>query len=220
MFVLEPNATSLDSNAKGDIAELEITLAAVRLGIPVLKPLSGHARYDLGFDVGERIWRVQCKWGRLSEDRTAVIVRTGTASTRPGGYRRTTYTEDQVDLFAVYCGALDRCFLFPVELALGKHYMHLRLAHPRNNQSACINVAANFELPGAIAQLGERLAGSQKVAGSSPASSTAADCTPTYVGCNPFRDRFGEWIERVVAGEQVIVTRRGKPLLRLSRPDG
>jgi prevent-host-death family protein len=38
------------------------------------------------------------------------------------------------------------------------------------------------------------------------------------VGCNPFRDRFGEWIERVASGEEVIVTRRGKPLLRLSRP--
>ncbi len=33
-------------------------------------------------------------------------------------------------------------------------------------------MASDYELPGAIAQLGERLAGSQKVAGSSPASST------------------------------------------------
>jgi prevent-host-death family protein len=76
-------------------------------------------------------------------------------------------------------------------------------------------LAANFDFPGAIAQLGERLAGSQKVAGSSPASSIATDCTPTIVGCNPFRDRFGEWIERVAAGEEVIVTRRGRPLMRL-----
>jgi prevent-host-death family protein len=59
------------------------------------------------------------------------------------------------------------------------------------------------------------VAGSHEVAGSSPASSIAADCTPTTVGCNPFRDRFGDWIERVAAGEEVIVTRRGRPLLRL-----
>src|SRR5579885_3286773 len=106
MFVLDMQDDALDSNGKGDIAELEIMLAATRLGIPVLKPLSGHARYDLALDLGERIWRIQCKWGRLSDDGTAVVVRTGTASTRPIGYRRTTYTEDEVDLFAVYCGAL------------------------------------------------------------------------------------------------------------------
>jgi prevent-host-death family protein len=39
-----------------------------------------------------------------------------------------------------------------------------------------------------------------------------------YVGCNSFRDGFGHWIDRVVAGEEVIVTRRGRPVIRLARP--
>jgi hypothetical protein len=68
----------LDSNAKGLIAEREIELAAIRLGVPVLKPLDEHSRYDLAFDVGRRIWRVQCKWGRLSEDGAVMIVVTST----------------------------------------------------------------------------------------------------------------------------------------------
>jgi prevent-host-death family protein len=59
------------------------------------------------------------------------------------------------------------------------------------------------------------VAGSHEVAGSSPASSIAADCSPATVDCNPLRDRFGEWIERVAAGEEVILTRRRKPLVRL-----
>ena len=45
----------LTSNDKGLIAELEIELAAIRLGIPVLRPLNEHARCDLGFDIGGRI---------------------------------------------------------------------------------------------------------------------------------------------------------------------
>ena len=58
--------------------------------------------------------------------------------------------------------------------------MLLRLARTANNQQIGVNQARDYELErldfparGAIAQLGERLAGSQKVAGSSPAGSTS-----------------------------------------------
>ena len=50
----------LNSNAKGGIAELEIAAAAVRLGVPVLKPLTEHGRYDLAFEIGHQLLRVQC----------------------------------------------------------------------------------------------------------------------------------------------------------------
>jgi prevent-host-death family protein len=36
------------------------------------------------------------------------------------------------------------------------------------------------------------------------------------VGSNPFRDRLGYWMDIVAAGQEVIVTRHGKPRLRLS----
>jgi prevent-host-death family protein len=36
------------------------------------------------------------------------------------------------------------------------------------------------------------------------------------VGADSFRVRFGYWLERVRAGEDVLVTRRGMPLVRLS----
>jgi hypothetical protein len=50
----------LTTNDKGLVAELAIEFAAVRLGVTVLRP-NEHTRYDLGFDIGGRIWRVQCK---------------------------------------------------------------------------------------------------------------------------------------------------------------
>jgi prevent-host-death family protein len=37
------------------------------------------------------------------------------------------------------------------------------------------------------------------------------------VGSNPFRDRLGYWMDRVAAGEDVIITRHGKPRIRLSQ---
>jgi prevent-host-death family protein len=205
----------LDSNAKGALAEQAVILAALRLGVPVLRPVAEHGRCDLAFDVGGRLWRVQCKWGRLSPARDAVSAQLVTSRRTSQGFLRRSYAAHEVDLFAIYCGELDRAYLMPASNLEDRREVRLRLTTPRNGQLACVNLAANFEFSGAIAQLGERVTGSHEVAGSSPASSIATDCTPTTVGCNPFRDRFGEWIERVAAGEEVIVTRRGRPLLRL-----
>ena len=36
------------------------------------------------------------------------------------------------------------------------------------------------------------------------------------VGAHEFRNRFGWYMERAAAGEEILVTRRGKPKLRLS----
>jgi len=52
----------LTTDQKGAIAESSIAAAAIKLGIGVLKPLSDGHRYDLVFDVGTRLLRVQCKW--------------------------------------------------------------------------------------------------------------------------------------------------------------
>ena len=73
---------------------------------------------------------------------------------------------------------MDRCYFLPLDVFAGRTVIQLRLTAARNNQRAGVNWAKDFEFDatlgphGAIAQLGERLAGSQKVAGSSPAGST------------------------------------------------
>jgi hypothetical protein len=65
----------LTSNEKGAIAELEVATAALKLGVAVYKPLSEHSRADLIFETGEKLWRVQCKWGALTRGADAVAVR-------------------------------------------------------------------------------------------------------------------------------------------------
>ena len=66
------------SNHKGAIAELKIATAATELGIDVLRPMAEHGRYDLGFELGRRILRVQCKWGGL--DRKAGVIKVNLTS--------------------------------------------------------------------------------------------------------------------------------------------
>jgi PD-(D/E)XK endonuclease len=189
----------------------------MKLGVPLLQPVGEHSRCDLAFDLGNRIWRVQCKWGNLSSDRSVIQVNVSGNRLTPRGYVVSTYGPDEVDLFAVYCGELDRCFLIAADICCGRRAIWLRLTPARNNQRSCINLADDFDFVGAIAQLGERRAGSAKVAGSSPASSTSRGAA-TVIGCDDFRGRISYWFDRVTAGEDVLLTYRGRPRVRLSPP--
>jgi prevent-host-death family protein len=210
----------MNSNHKGAIAEAEIAAAAVRVGIPVLRPLSEHVRYDLGFEIGDRLWRVQRKWGHYRADAGVINVRVGGSRYTPNGYVLSTYGEGEIDLLAVHCGGLDRSYLIPAVLVTGRRTLDLRVAPTRNGQRACTNLASQYEFPGAVAQLGERAAGSRKVRGSSPLSSTPSSRPPEHrIGAHELRERFGWWMERAAAGEKVVVTRHGRPHVMLGPPD-
>ena len=207
----------LSTNQKGGIAETAITAAATKLGIPVFLPVVEHSRADLVFEIEDRLFRVQCKWGALSEDGAIINVALQTNYLTASGYVRTSYTVDEIDLVAVYCGELERSFLLPISLAAGRRCISLRLTPAKNAQRACLNLALDFELPGAIAQLEERLRGTQEAAGSSPASSTPSPPPDTlHVGANQFRNHFGYYLEQAGEGHEVLVSRRGRPYVRLT----
>ena len=203
----------LSTNQKGALAEAEIAAAAVRLGIPVLKPVQEHGRYDLAFEIGDRIYRVQCKWGALDEEAGIVRVGLRTYCLTFTGQRRSVYTTDEVDLVAVYCGGNDRCYLVPSGKIDGQAQIWLRTSPPANAQRACINLAEDYEFAGAVAQLEERRAGSAKVRGSSPLSSTPS--APLQTGCHEFRNHFGYYLEQAAAGHEIEISRRGRPYARL-----
>src|SRR5215213_6071049 len=160
----------LTPGRKGAIAETAFASHATRLGFDVYRPVAEGGRYDLILDVGLRLLRVQCKWGRRTGG--VISVNLHTFRRTKDSYVRTVYTSEEVDAIGVYCAALDRCYLLPISLLDGRRGVHLRVDPSRNNQHALGNWAHDYEL-GAIAQLGERVTGSHEVAGSSPASSTS-----------------------------------------------
>ena len=61
------------------------------------------------------------------------------------------------------------------------------------------------------------------VTGSSPVSSThefyEAEASDSHiVGAHEFRNLFGLYAQRAAAGEEFLITRRGKPYVRLGPP--
>jgi PD-(D/E)XK endonuclease len=165
----------LTTDQKGAVAELAIAKAAADLGIGVWGSYTVE-RYDLIFDLRPGLLRVQCKWAMRSGD--VIVVRCNRNRRNRNGFLRQFYSRDDLDTFAAYCRELDRCYLLPMDVFPNQSNIQLRLGPTKNNQAERINWASDYEFaatlrrPGAIAQLGERLRGTQEVAGSSPAGST------------------------------------------------
>ena len=210
-----------DPNHKGNVAELAIATEAAKLGLSVLKPLTEHERYDLVLGVGQRLLRIQCKWGTCQGDVIRVHLRSSYHSpTR--GYVVKTYDRSEVDAVAVYCGDLGRFFLLPMNLVAGRGVVTLRLKRPRNGQRAALNWATAYEFQGAVAQLAERVAGSDEAEGSNPSSSTPIEDedlpTVEEVGAHQFRNHFGHYMELAADGSEILVRRHGRPFARLGPP--
>ena len=155
----------LTTDQKGAIAETAIAHEAVKLGFDVYRPINEGTRYDLIIDVEGRLLRVQCKWASRYDD--VLIVRTYSCRRSADGLIKRGYTKDEIDAFGAYCADLDRCYLLPIDEFPDRTCIQLRLAPAKNNQRLRINWAEDFDFaakldrPGAVAQLGERLAGSQ-----------------------------------------------------------
>jgi hypothetical protein len=154
----------LTPDARGTIAEVAVILAAVKLDVPVFTPVNSGLRYDLVLDVGARLLRVQCKWALRHGE--VVVVRARSCRRAAGGYVRRRYTADEIDALAAYCMEIDKCYLIPIEAMEGMVAVQLRLGPTRNNQRRLIRWATEYEFAatlerlGAVAQLGERRAGS------------------------------------------------------------
>lgn len=207
-------------NHKGNVAELAFAAEAARLGLEVLAPLTEHGRTDLVLGIDGRLLRVQCKWANKQGD----VVRISLATSRRNGsgYIRTTYTSTEVDAIGAYCDELDTCYLIPIEVAEGKHVLTLRLAPARNGQRAALNWAEQYAL-GAVAQLAERRRGTAEVRGSNPLSSISSEEVAdnvVNVGAHQFRNHFGHYMEQAAGGAEVLVSRHGRPFVRLLRPQG
>jgi prevent-host-death family protein len=205
----------LSSNRKGAIAETKIAAAATELGISVLRPIVEHGRYDLAFEIGDELLRVQCKWGSLDREGAVIRVNLQTSRHTPNGYVFTQYTADEIDAVAVYCGDLDRCYFLPISLVAGRRGIWLRTVPPRNQQRACINLASDFDLARGCSSAGRATRWQRVGQGFESPQLHHETGGQTEVGSNQFRNHFGYYLERAAAGDEILIRRHGRPYARL-----
>ena len=202
----------MNPNLRGVIAEAAITREAVELGFGVYLPPFGSPRADLILEVGARLLRVQCKSAPLRGE--VVVMRARTCRRTAAGFEHGTYSPDEIDVIAGFAPELKRCFAVPITAFPASGSMYLRLARARNGQRAGLHFADDYTL-GAIAQLEEHHGGTVGVVGSSPTSSTPPEAAEVVIGAHEFRNRFGWYMERASAGEEILVTHRGRLRIRV-----
>jgi hypothetical protein len=173
----------LTTDQKGALAEQAIAFQALKCGVGVFRPLADE-RYDLIFDLRPGLLRVQCKWAVRQGE--VIVVRCRRCRRGPDGFIHRGYAVGEIDAVAAYCDELDQAYLLPVELSVNRACVLLRLGPTKNNQRLRVNWAQDFELgatlarlQGPIAQLGERLRGTQEVGGSIPPGSTLGGLAQT-----------------------------------------
>ena len=165
---MEP--ADLTSTRKGRIAEVGVMFAAIRKGWDAYIPAGDGSKVDMVLiDPQGVAIRTQIKWGNTVSNFIDVQVSTSRLVSS-GGYVRSGYDSRSIDAIAVWSDPLASAYLIPIEEILGVGRVRLRLQPARNNQSLRVRYASDYFL-GAVAQLGERRAGSAEARGSSPLSS-------------------------------------------------
>ena len=216
------SVSELTTDEKGNIAEQAIALAASRLRVQVLRPIGEGSRYDLGFVIGCKLIRVQCKWSPLREG--CVMVRCRRARRAREGLRAAGYTTDEIDAYAAYCPSLDRCYFLPIGQFDGQRAVQLRVSPARNAQRGAILLASDYEFGqvdwhalGAVAQM-ERASGWQPEGRGFESPQLHSSSIPEAVGAHIFRNHFGWYMQQAAAGHTFEVSRRGRPFARLGPP--
>jgi hypothetical protein len=140
----------LTTNQKGFVAETAVIHECAKLGVPVSKPLDDQ-KYDLVFDLGEKLLRVQCKWAALNGE--VVVIRTRTSRRGPDGHIHRSYAPGEIDAIAAFCPDTRSCYLLPLELSVDRAAVQLRVGPTRNNQTLGIRWARDFELGATLRSL-------------------------------------------------------------------
>ena len=107
------------------------------LGIDVYRPVGEGGRYEVLLDLGERFVRVQCKWAPLHGD--VITIRCYSSRWNLDGLLRRMYGPGEIDAFAAYSPATERCYFLPYKLFPGRTHISLWIGEPKSNQRLGIN---------------------------------------------------------------------------------
>ncbi len=129
----------------GDRTTLAVMLVLREHGLGVLVPFGENTRYDLVIDDGVRLWKVQCKTGRLRGGAVVWNVCSHYGHHAKPRVVRRDYT-GEIDYFGVYCPETSGVYLVPMADVPIRVRGALRVDAPKNNQRKGIRYADRYEI--------------------------------------------------------------------------
>ncbi|MBC7929774.1 MAG: hypothetical protein H7Z38_04315 [Rubrivivax sp.] len=130
----------MQTGEKGNLSEARILAALVAAGYLVSVPFGSGHKYDFVVDDLARLFRVQCKTGRVKNGALVFnsYSQSGNGATKQGYH-------GLADLFAVLNPESGEVYLVPVE-SFGTTGINLRLIPTLNGQAQKINWAVDYFL--------------------------------------------------------------------------
>lgn len=124
------------------MTEAIVLAELVKREVAVSTPFGENHRYDFVLELKGRFYRLQCKTARYQQDKLRFQVN----STAPSntGQTKANYKGD-VDYFVTHCREVDETYMVPID-AVGTSSKTRRFDRPDNNQTAGVDMAANYEL--------------------------------------------------------------------------
>lgn len=102
----------MSTKLRGDIAEQAAILQALKRGWGVLKPIGDRLPYDLVFDVGSALVKVQVKCAWFDQQRGNHVVDNRRTKTNRRWMVRETYDPSDFDFALAYIEELDLFYVF------------------------------------------------------------------------------------------------------------
>ena len=158
----------MQTGERGNLSEARVLAALVDAGYFVSVPFGSGHKYDFVIDDTVRLFRVQCKTGRVKNG----VLLFNAYSQSGNGSVKMNY-RGLADLFAVLNPESDKVYLLPVD-DVGVTVVSLRLNPPGNKQVQGIRWAESYLLKSVVlsasSSVVEHLVPNQRVAGSIPVS--------------------------------------------------
>lgn len=140
----------LNSKQIGNITEVEIMLAFLKIGYNILTPYGDCERYDFVADINGKFLKIQCKTARSIDAENSGFTFSCRSSHRKGGKCiNEKYSKNEIDYFATIFNG--KCYLIPQEECGAAK--RLRFTAPKNSQIRGVNYAKDYELENVLATL-------------------------------------------------------------------
>lgn len=124
------------TNTVGVAAELKVAASLTEAGWQVSLPFGENAQYDLVADDGNSLFRVQVKSVRITDGVLNVRVISSVGMEYRG----------KVDAVCAYCPCNGKVYWIDLDALENRSYVTLRVDGVKNNQSAKVRLARDFEL--------------------------------------------------------------------------
>jgi len=106
----------MDTKLRGDIAEQAAILYGLKQGWGVLKPIGDRLPYDLVYDIGRALIKVQVKSAWFSEATGNYVVDNRRTTTNRREMIREAYEPHDFDFALAYIDELEVFYVFPVDV--------------------------------------------------------------------------------------------------------